>query len=106
VLALGGPVGFVPATSEWMDRARPHLRDEPEQARRILDDLRKERPDSPGLWYGEAMLAAAQGDLVAAQDWLDAAVKAEPLLLGEAEREPLLASIRPTPGAGGNLRVD
>ena len=57
VLALGGPGAFEPAASEWIEQARPHMRDRPERARAILDDLRRERPDSPGLRFGEALLA-------------------------------------------------
>jgi predicted Zn-dependent protease len=65
----------------------------PERARAILDDLRRERPDSPGLRFGEALLAAAQGDAVAAREWLTAAIDREPLLRAEAVREPLLAPL-------------
>jgi hypothetical protein len=93
VLALGGPAAFEPSASEWIERARPHMRDRPERARAILDDLRRERPDSPGLRFGEALLAAAQGDAAGAREWLAAAIEREPLLRGEAAREPLLAPL-------------
>lgn len=59
----------------------------------MLDDLRRRRPDSPGLRFGEALLAAAAGDEEAARDWLQEAVKLEPRLQAEAEREPLLRSV-------------
>src|SRR5215218_2226808 len=62
VLALGGPPTFVPSASEWIERARPHLRSNPAEARRILDDLAARRPDSAGIPIGEALLAAAQDD--------------------------------------------
>jgi hypothetical protein len=93
VLALGGPGAFEPAASEWIEQARPHMRERPERARAILDDLRRERPDSPGLRFGGALLAAAQGDAVAAREWLTAAIGREPLLRAEAVREPLLAPL-------------
>ncbi|HEY2787921.1 MAG TPA: hypothetical protein VGI72_00630 [Gaiellales bacterium] len=93
VLALGGPAAFEPSASEWIDQARPYLRDRPARARAILDDLRRERPDSPGLRYGEALLAAAQGDAACAREWLVAAIEREPRLRDEAAREPLLAPI-------------
>jgi hypothetical protein len=93
VLALGGPAAFEPAASEWIERARPHLRDDPARDRAVLDDLRRERPDSPGLRFGEALLAAAQGDADAARRWLAEAVALEPLLRAEAAREPLLAPL-------------
>jgi hypothetical protein len=95
VLALGGPPTFEPSASEWLERARPHLRDDPGRARSVLDELRRERPDSAGLRFAEALLAAAQGDLDGAREWLQAAVDREPLLRREAEREPLLAGVLP-----------
>lgn len=95
VLALGGPATFEPAASEWIEQARPHMRDRPARARAILDELRRERPDSPGLRFGEALLAAAQGDASGARMWLAAAIEREPLLRGEAAGEPLLAPLVP-----------
>ena len=47
VLALGGRPTFQPSSSEWIERARPHIRSDPERARAIVDELRAERPDSP-----------------------------------------------------------
>jgi quercetin dioxygenase-like cupin family protein len=64
VLALGGRPEFEPSSSEWIERARPH----PERARAIVDDLRAQRPGSPGVPIAEALLAAGAGD--------DAAVRA------------------------------
>jgi hypothetical protein len=93
VLALGGPATFEPSASDWVERARPHMRDSPEQARAVLDELRRERPDSPGLRFGEALLAASQGDPVGARAWLRDAIGREPLLRDEARREPLLAPL-------------
>jgi hypothetical protein len=93
VLALGGPAVFVPAASEWIELARPHMQADPAAARAILDHLRRQRPDSPGLRFGEALLAASTGDMGAARAWLEEAVDMEPLLRAEAAREPLLASI-------------
>lgn len=93
VLALGGPAAFEPSASEWIERARPHLADDPARARAVLDDLRRERPDSPGLRFGEALLAAAQGDADAARRWLAEAVAREPLLRAEAAGDPLLAGL-------------
>ena len=93
VLALGGPAEFVAAASEWIELARPHMRDDPAAARAILDHLRRQRPDSPGLRFGEALLAASTGDAGAARAWLEEAIEMEPLLRAEAAREPLLAPI-------------
>ncbi|HEY3766300.1 MAG TPA: tetratricopeptide repeat protein [Gaiellales bacterium] len=98
VLALGGPATLEPSASDWIERARPHMRDRPEQARAVLDELRRERPGSPGLRYGEALLAAAQGDVAGARRWLEDAIAREPRLHDEAEDEPMLAAVVPRPG--------
>jgi len=66
VVALGGPPVFVPSSSEWIERARPHIRSDPERARAIVDELRAERPDSPSLPIAEALLAIGRGDRSAA----------------------------------------
>jgi mannose-6-phosphate isomerase-like protein (cupin superfamily) len=66
VLALGGPPTFEPSSSEWIERARPHIRSDPERARAIVDDLRTQRPGSPGIPIAEALLAAGRGDDAAA----------------------------------------
>jgi hypothetical protein len=85
VLALGGPPTFEPSSSEWIERARPHLRSDPARAQAIVDDLRAERPDSPGLPIAEALLAAGRGDRAAAAEALSrvapryrAALRADP----------------------------
>jgi hypothetical protein len=62
VLALGGPPTYEPSSSEWIERARPHIRSDPERARAIVDDLRAERPDSPVLPIADALLAVGAGD--------------------------------------------
>jgi hypothetical protein len=66
VLALGGEPTYRPSSSEWIERARPHIRSDPERARAIVDDLRAQRPDSPGLPIAEALLAVGRGDRDAA----------------------------------------
>jgi hypothetical protein len=66
VLALGGFPTFEPSSSEWIERARPHIRSDPERARAIVDDLRAERPGSPGLPIAEALLAVGRDDREAA----------------------------------------
>jgi mannose-6-phosphate isomerase-like protein (cupin superfamily) len=66
VLALGGHPTFQPSSSEWIERARPHIRSDPERARAIVEELRAERPDSPGLPIAEALLAVGRGDREAA----------------------------------------
>jgi hypothetical protein len=72
VLALGGTPEFEPSSSEWIERARPHIRSDPERAREIVDDLRAQRPDSPGIPIADALLAAGAGDGAAARAALSA----------------------------------
>jgi hypothetical protein len=67
VLALGGPPTFAPSSSEWIERARPHIRTDPSRARAIVDELRAAQPDSPGLPIADALLAAGRGDEAAAR---------------------------------------
>ncbi len=43
VLALGGHPTFEPSSSEWIERARPHIRSDPERARAIVEELPKRR---------------------------------------------------------------
>jgi mannose-6-phosphate isomerase-like protein (cupin superfamily) len=72
VLALGGAPGYAPSSSEWIERARPHIRSDPERARAIVDDLRAQRPESPGLPIADALLALGRGDEAAARGHLGA----------------------------------
>jgi hypothetical protein len=67
VLALGGPPTYEPSSSEWIERARPHIRSDPERAAAIVADLRTRRPDSPGLPIADALLAVGRGDEAAAR---------------------------------------
>jgi hypothetical protein len=72
VIALGGHPVYEPSSSEWIERARPHIRSDPARARAIVDELRAERPDSPGLPIAEALLAVGRGDRAAAAAALSA----------------------------------
>lgn len=62
VLALGGEATFEVSGSEWIERARPHIRTDPARAREIIDDLRRERPDDRAGEVGEALLAIGTGN--------------------------------------------
>jgi hypothetical protein len=67
VLALGGPPVFTPSDSEWIERARPHLRSDPDRAIVILEELRTVKPDGPIAEVAAAFLAIARGDEPAAR---------------------------------------
>lgn len=93
VLALGGPPTFQPSASEWIERARPHLRSDPARARSILDELRAARPDSVGVRIGEALFAVAQGNLAVARRELAAVLEEEPSLRAALAQDPDLAPL-------------
>jgi mannose-6-phosphate isomerase-like protein (cupin superfamily) len=96
VLALGGPPTFEPSSSEWIERARWHLRTDPELARRIIDDLRATHPHSPGIEIGEALLALGRDDRQTAERILTALLSREPALAEplatDADLGPLVRS--------------
>jgi hypothetical protein len=94
ILALGGPPVFVPSDSEWIERARPYLRSDPERAIRILEDLRAAKPDGPVAEVAATFLALARGDGPAAHATLARLLARRPdlrpLLADDADLEPLL----------------
>ena len=81
VLALGGPPVFSPSDSEWIERARPHLRSDPERAIAILEDLRTVKPEGPVAEVAAVFLAIARGDEAAARTTLGELVARRPDLL-------------------------
>jgi quercetin dioxygenase-like cupin family protein len=81
VLALGGPPVFVPSDSEWIERARPHLRSDPERAIAILEDLRAVKPEGPIAEVAAAFLAIARGDEAGARAALAGLVARRPDLI-------------------------
>jgi mannose-6-phosphate isomerase-like protein (cupin superfamily) len=93
VLAFGGPASFEPSASEWIERARPHIRTDPERARRIVDELRAERPDSAGIPIAEALLALGRDDRDAAAALLAELVGGRPELAEPLAADPDLGSL-------------
>jgi hypothetical protein len=81
VLALGGRPVFVPSDSEWIERARPHLRSDPERAIAILEELRAAKPDGPVAEVAAAFLAIARGDEAGARAALAGLLLRRPDLL-------------------------
>src|SRR3954452_2851445 len=61
VRALGALRTFVPSDSEWIERARPHLRSDPDRAIAILEELQTVKPDGPIAEVTAAFLAIARG---------------------------------------------
>jgi Cupin domain len=100
VLALGGPATFEPSASEWIERARAYARTQPERALEIVDELRAQRPDSPGVPIAEALLALAQNDRKAAQETLAALLMSEPALKAPLAADPDLGPLVAGPDQG------
>jgi hypothetical protein len=94
VLALGGPPVFTPSDSEWIERARPYLRSDPERAIEILEDLRAVKPEGPVATVAAAFLALARGDDRGARETLAGLLTERPdlrdVLADDADLEPLL----------------
>ena len=94
VLAIGGPPVFVPSDSEWIERARPHLRSDPERALLILDELRAVKPHGPVADVARAFKASARGDDVGAREALAGLLARRPdlrdVLADDEDLEPLI----------------
>ncbi|HLI61274.1 MAG TPA: hypothetical protein VKV21_16570 [Solirubrobacteraceae bacterium] len=93
VLALGGSSTFRPSASEWIERARPHIRSDPARARAIVEELRRALPGDRGLDVGEALLALGTGDVPAARAIVTALVSELPELRGVLASDPDLGSL-------------
>jgi hypothetical protein len=81
VLALGALPTFVPSDSEWIERARPHLRSDPDRAIAILEDLRATKPEGPVAEVAATFIALARGDDSAARAALAGLVARRPDLI-------------------------
>ncbi len=81
VLALGALPTFVPSDSEWIERARPHLRSDPDRAIAILEELRATKPEGPVAEVAATFSALARGDESAARAALAGLVARRPDLI-------------------------
>jgi quercetin dioxygenase-like cupin family protein len=81
ILALGGPPVFTPSDSEWIERARPHLRSDPDRAIAILEELRAVKPEGTVAEVAATCLAIARGDDAGARALLAGLVARRPDLL-------------------------
>jgi hypothetical protein len=103
VLTFGGPPTFEPSAWEWSFRAEAVGREDPERARAILDDGLRAHPDSPGIHYELACLAARDGDRDAAIEALRTAIAREPEVAAWARDDEDFAALRGDPGFAGLL---
>lgn len=95
VLALGGESSFEPSASEWIERARPHIRDEPSVAGEIIENLRRERPGDGGIEVGRALLAVGQGNDAEARRIVRELIDELPGVREVLERDPDLRAFLP-----------
>jgi predicted DNA-binding protein (MmcQ/YjbR family) len=97
VLAFGGDPVFQPAGDEWIWRVRPLLGGDLDAARALVDEGMAEAPENPGVWYAQALVAAAEGDVAEARRWLERAVERAPGLLDESRHDEVLAAVTEDP---------
>lgn len=96
VLALGGESTFEASASEWIERARPHIRVSPSKAQEILEDLRRERPTDRAVEVGEALLAVGRGDESRARAIVAQLIEGCPQLRDVLEHDPDLHTLLPS----------
>jgi hypothetical protein len=95
VLALGGESVFRPSASEWIERARPHIRADPERARGIVEELRRALAGDPGVDVAEALLALGAGDVAAARAIARRLIAEQPELHAVLASDPDLGPLLP-----------
>jgi hypothetical protein len=67
------------------------------RARELLDELPRERPESPGVKVAEALWAHSQGEVGAARELLTSVVAAKPELRAALEQDPDLGHLMAEP---------
>jgi mannose-6-phosphate isomerase-like protein (cupin superfamily) len=95
VLSFGGPPTFTPSAWEWSFRAAPHIDDDPQRARQILEDGLRRHPDSPGILIGLAGLEARAGREDSARELVRRALARQPEAEELAREDPTLAGLLP-----------
>jgi hypothetical protein len=93
LLAFGGDSVFEPAGHEWMWRVGHLPPWHVDRARELADSALSEQPDSPGLWYCQALIAAAEQPPHDVREWLAKAIRRVAERREEARSERPLANI-------------
>lgn len=96
VLALGGEPTFKPSPSEWIERARPHIRTDPDRAAEIMAELRETFPGDHALAVAEALLAVGAGKHDHARTLVAELVARVPQLREVLEHDPDLRPVLPS----------
>jgi len=97
VMSFGGLPVFEPSPWEWYFRAGPLYRIDPERAREILDEGLREHPESPGMHYERACLAAVTGERDDALRRLADALELKPSLAEHARKDQDFAALHNDP---------
>jgi quercetin dioxygenase-like cupin family protein len=97
VLSFGGPPTFEPSAWEWVFRASPLVRSDPERAREILAEGLATNPKSASLHYNLACLEAIAGRSEQALAELRRAIELDRKASGWARGDEDLASLRGAP---------
>jgi hypothetical protein len=93
VVAIGREADFEVSTSEWIERARPFIRSDPERARAIVDELRAEQPESRGLAVAEALLLLGSGQVEESRRILQALLADKPSIAEALLTDPDLGAL-------------
>ena len=97
VVAFGREPDFPVAGGEWIDRVRPFLKSDLPHCRKVIDEGALELPDSPGIGYGLALVAAAEGHAAEARERLREAIGRDPKLRELRELDPELWALLDEP---------
>jgi tetratricopeptide (TPR) repeat protein len=97
VLSFGGPAVFKPSAWEWTFRASNLKKNDPEAARKLLEEGLEAWPDSPSIFWELGCWEAVHGDKDAAIDWLRKALEREPRMSEYLETDDDLSSLRGEP---------
>ncbi len=97
VLSFGGPPTFEPSAWEWVFRATPLMRGEPERAREILAEGLARYPESAALHYNLACLEAIADRSEQALAELRQAVELDRKASAWAREDEDFASLRADP---------
>jgi hypothetical protein len=95
VLVFGGESTFEPSASEWIERARPHIRANPSRAREIIADLERTLPGDRAIDVGEALLAIGQDDEPTARAIVAQLINDVPQVREVLGRDPDFGSLLP-----------
>jgi len=93
VIAVGREVSYEISTSEWIERARPYIRSDPERAQAIIDELREQEPGSRGVAVAEALLLLGEGRVEESRQIIHGLLSEQPAIRGPLLKDPDLRTL-------------